>query len=72
MMLKSSLLTLATATLASAYRLERRANTSDVDTVRANVNQNTFATYPSPQTAQWLQTLKPDGSFSDVNYATGK
>jgi hypothetical protein len=71
MVLKTGFLALAVASLAAAYRLERRDNVSDIDTIIANVNAFTFQTYLNPGTAEWLTTLQADGSFSDVNYATG-
>lgn len=67
---KTALLTVVAAGQV-AFALDRRDDTSDLQTILANVNQLTFQNTPSPGTTQWLETLQADGSFSDVNYVAG-
>jgi hypothetical protein len=67
---RTSLLTVVAAAQV-AFALDRRDDASDLQTILANVNQLTFQNNPSPGTAQWLETLQADGSFSDVNYVAG-
>ncbi|CAO3671030.1 unnamed protein product [Umbelopsis ramanniana] len=67
---KTTLLTVVAAGQV-AFALDRRDDTSDLQTILANVNQLTFQNTPSPGTTQWLETLQADGSFSDVNYVAG-